>query len=171
MRKIVIIISILFLVFLDLGSKIFVEDYVFGSWKNICVYPWLNSAATPEYCERNSISISEFLSIHLSYNTGIAFSFPLEGLLLKIITIFLIVGLCFFYIREEYKKNSRLIDVAYVCIFSWALSHAYERLWYWQVVDFISVKYFAIFNLADILISIWAFLIIFSYVYYNRKHR
>jgi lipoprotein signal peptidase len=57
------------------------------------------------------------------------------------------------YIREEYPKNSRLLDTAYVAIFSGALSHAYERIFIGHVVDFIAVKYFAILNLADILIS------------------
>ncbi len=171
MRKIVIIISILFLVFFDLGSKIFIEDTVFGSWKEICTNPELNSAATPEYCEQNTLRISNFFSIELSHNNGIAFSLPIEWLLLKIITLSIILFLLFIFIKDEYPKNSRLIDTAYTFIFAGALSHAYERIFVWHVVDFIAVKYFAILNLADILISIWAFLILFSYGYYYRKHR
>ena len=78
MRKIVIIISIFFLVFLDLGSKIFVENTIFGSWKAICVNPELNTSATREYCQENTIILSEFFTIRLSYNEGIAFSLPIE---------------------------------------------------------------------------------------------
>ncbi len=171
MRKIVIIISIFFLVFLDLGSKIFVENTIFGSWKAICVNPELNTSATREYCQENTIILSEFFTIRLSYNEGIAFSLPIEWIPLKIITIFILLWLLYFYVREEYPKDSRLLDTAYVAIFSGAISHAYERIFVWHVVDFIAVKYFAILNVADILISIWAFLIIYSYVYYYRKHR
>ncbi len=171
MRKIVIVLSILFLVFLDLGSKMFVEDTVFWSWKEICTYRNLNTAATPEYCEQNILRISKFISLELSYNDGIAFSIPLEWMALKIITIFIFLFLLFIYIKEEYPKNSRLLDAAYVAIFAGALSHSYERIFIWHVVDFISVKYFAILNLADILISIWALLILYAYVYYYRKHR
>ena len=49
-------------------------------------------------------------------------------------------------------------------IFSGAISHAYERIFHGQVVDFIAVKYFAILNFADIFISIGAFLIFCAYV-------
>lgn len=171
MRKIVIIISILFFVFLDLGSKIFIEDTVFGSWKEICSNPELNSAATPEYCEQNILRISNFFSLELSHNSGIAFSLPIQWIPLKIITVLIFLFLVFLYIKEEYPKNSRLLDTAYVAILAGALCHLYERLFVGYVVDFIAVKYFAILNLADILISIWAFLVLFSYVYYYRKHR
>ena len=171
MRKILIIISILFLVFLDLGSKIFIEDTVFWSWKAICANPALNSNATEEYCQNDTLVLSKYFSLQLSHNVGIAFSLPIEWIPLKIITIVILLFLLSFYIREEYPKNSRLLDTAYVCIFAGAWSHAYERIFIWHVVDFIALKYFAILNLADILISIWALLIIYSYVYHNRKHR
>lgn len=171
MRKIVIIISIFFLVFLDLGSKIFVENTVFWSWKGICASPEFSSAATPEYCKENTLILSKYFSLQLSYNEGIAFSLPIKWIPLKIITIFILLWLLYFYVREEYPKDSRLLDTAYVAIFSGAISHAYERIFVWHVVDFIAVKYFAILNVADILISIWAFLIMYSYVYYYRKHR
>ncbi len=169
MRKIVIIISILFLVFLDLGSKMFIEDTVFGSWKEICASPELNSAAIPEYCDQNTLKISSLFSIELSRNYGIAFSLPIEGIPLKIITVLILLFLIFLYIKEEYPKNSRLLDTAYVAIFAGAIAHTYERIFVGHVLDFIAVKYFAILNLADILISTWAFLILFSYVYYYRK--
>jgi signal peptidase II len=66
----------------------------------------------------------------------------------------IIVGLLFYYTRYEYPKNSRYIDIAYGFIFSGALSHTYERIFVGYVVDFISVKYFAILNFADIFISV-----------------
>ena len=171
MRKFVILLSILFLVSLDLGSKIFIEDTVFGSWKGICQAPSLNSTATREYCDENTLSLTPWFGIHLSYNPGIAFSLPITGLPLQILTIILIIGLIYFFFTEEYPKWSRLLDAAYVLILAWALSHGYERIFVWHVVDFISVRYFAILNFADIFISIGAFLIVSYYVYHRREHR
>jgi signal peptidase II len=80
----------------------------------------------------------------------------------------LIIGIIFLYAREEFQKNSKIIDIGYVLILSGGLSHAYERIFIGHVVDFIAVKYFAILNFADIFISIGAFLIIFFYVYSHR---
>lgn len=109
----------------------------------------------------------EYLGIRLSYNTGIAFSLPVTGLPLQIITLILIVWLFFYYFRVEYPKHAWLLDVGYSLILAWALSHAYERIFVGHVIDFISVKYFAILNFADIFISIGACFIFF--IYYVRK--
>jgi lipoprotein signal peptidase len=54
----------------------------------------------------------------------------------------------------EWKKNMPLIDIGFACIISGAISHAYERIFIGHVIDFIYIKYFAILNFADILISI-----------------
>ena len=48
-----------------------------------------------------------------------------------------------------------------------AISHAYERIFVGHVIDFIAVQYFAIFNFADIFISIGAALLFIAY--YVRK--
>ena len=106
----------------------------------------------------------EYLWLQLSYNHGIAFSLPITGLPLQILTILIIIGLFFYYTRYEYPKNSRYIDMGFGLIFSGALSHAYERIFLGYVVDFISVKYFAILNFADIFISVWGFLLLLIYI-------
>jgi signal peptidase II len=115
--------------------------------------------------------VSDLLGLKLSYNTGIAFSLPIEGIFLKIITLVILFWLVYYYMKEEYPKRSSLLDMGYVLIFSWAIAHTYERLWVGHVIDFISVKYFAILNFADIFISAWTFLVILSYVIIHWKHR
>lgn len=164
MRIFFLITSLLFCIALDMSSKAFVEDTVFWTWKEICIHPELNSAATVEYCRDNTLSLTDFFSIHLSYNSGIAFSLPVRGIVLQIITLLLIGGILYQYFSVEYPKKSKLLDAGYVLVLSWALSHAYERIFVGHVVDFIAVKYFAILNIADIFISVWAFLLILAYV-------
>ena len=164
MRIFLLIISLFFCIALDMGSKAFVENTVFWTWKEICAHPELNSAATVEYCRDNTLSFTDFFSFHLSYNSGIAFSLPIRGIFLQLLTLFLIVGIMYQYVSVEYSKKSKLLDTGYILILSWALSHAYERIFVGHVVDFIAVKYFAILNIADIFISVWAFLLILAYV-------
>ncbi len=108
--------------------------------------------------------LGDFISIKLSYNSWVAFSLPIQWILLQCITLILIIGLLYQYITVEYTKNNRWIDAAYVLILAWALSHAYERIFFGHVIDFIAVKYFAILNIADIFISVGAFFLILAYV-------
>ncbi|MBP6981670.1 signal peptidase II [Candidatus Gracilibacteria bacterium] len=112
----------------------------------------------------------DIFSLKLAYNRGVAFSLPISGLFLQILTILIIGFLGKHFYQVEYPKKSRLLDFGYMLIFSGAISHAYERIFHGQVVDFIAVKYFAILNFADIFISIGAFLIFCAYVI-HRKHR
>lgn len=150
MRRIVIVIfSILGLISIDFFSKKYIESIL--------------SIDNNKYFS----IFGDYIGISLSYNTGIAFSLPITGIPLQIVTIFLVVWLIWYYVSEEYSKHSKLLDIWYVFILAWAISHAYERIFVWHVIDFIAVKYFAILNFADILISIGACFIFF--VYYVRK--
>lgn len=151
MRRIAIISSlILVLVFIDYLSKQYVQDILTGR--------------IHEYFP----IIGEYIGISLSYNSGIAFSLPITGMPLQLITTLLVFWLWFYYFRYEYPRWQYLLDIWYSCILAWALSHGYERIFNWYVIDFISVKYFAILNFADIFISIGACLIFFVY-YVGKK--
>lgn len=91
-------------------------------------------------------------------NPWIAFSLPVQWLLLKVVTIILILGISYYYIYCE-KKNL-WTNLWYWVLLWWALWNAYERIVYWSVTDFIAVKYFSVFNLADSFIFIWVFILI-----------
>lgn len=150
MRRIAIVyISIIVLVCIDFFSKQYIEIFFAGNLHQYFPILW------------------EYLGIQLSYNTGIAFSLPITGFSLQLITCILIVWLFYYYFRIEYTKYSRILDIGYSLILAWAISHAYERIFIGHVIDFISIKYFAILNFADIFISIGACFIFF--IYYVRK--
>lgn len=91
MRRIVIIfIFILALISIDALSKNLVPSITTGDYIPL---------------------IGEYLGLQLSYNPGIAFSLPITGLPLQIITILLVSGLIVYYIKDEYPKNIHLIDI------------------------------------------------------------
>ncbi len=188
MRYISLILICTFCIFLDISSKYYFDnqfavDYCeYKEWKNFShetllgwVSAWLLCSA--DYGDAQTIKIyqdnakvsiiGEYLTLKLSHNTWIAFSFPIEWIYLKILTICLTIVIVLYYISVEYPKNIRLLDVGYSLIFSGAISNWYERVFKWYVVDFISVQYFAIFNFADIFISIGAAILFI--VYYVRK--
>lgn len=105
-------------------------------------------------------------------NTWIAFSIAIPFLILKSITIILIILIFYYYINElklEKKKNNIfLLKISFWLILSWAIWNWIERIFNEKVIDFIWVKNFSIFNLADSFIFIWAILYLFVY-YKNNK--
>lgn len=108
--------------------------------------------------------------LQTSKNAGVAFSLPIEWIILQIITILLILGILFYYFRYEEYKNTLQTRIGYGLIVGSAISHAYDRIFSWYVLDFIWVKYFAIFNFADIFITIWVILLLLTYLQtYDRK--
>ena len=78
--------------------------------------------------------------------------------------------MCYYYFKEEYKKRQKLVDLSFVLILSWALWNWYERIFNSKVIDFIWVKYFSIFNIADAYITIWVILYILNYYFLKKKN-
>ncbi len=162
MRKLLIIIlSIAALIYFDYVSK-WLFSWVYQSLIVECPLSY-----HPDCLWKYYPIAGELIWIQLSYNSGIAFSLPITGLPLQIITMVLVIWLLGYYFYTEYPKKSKLLDVWYILIIAGALSHAYERIFNWYVIDFISIKYFAILNFADIFITIGACFIFFAY--YVRK--
>jgi len=117
---------------------------------------------------QNKINILwDFLYLQYVENTGIAFSTQIP--FLKILTIVLIIGIFVYYFKERNNtKNKKLLDLSFWLILAWAIWNAIERIFYWKVVDFLWVKYFSVFNLADSFITIWA--ILYLYLEFRRKN-
>lgn len=113
------------------------------------------------------VLVPNFLSFEYVQNTGIAFSIPLSWSLLKVITVILIFGIFWYYWKEEKKKESKILNLSYAFIFAGAVWNAWERIFRWYVTDMISVEHFAVFNLADSYITLWAIGIMYYYYRYN----
>lgn len=113
------------------------------------------------------IIIPHVLAFQYAQNIGIAFSIPLTGIALKVITVILIFGIFWYYYTSERQKKSTLVDISYTLIFAGAIGNAWERIFRSYVTDFISLEHFAIFNLADSYISLWAMWLIYYYIKYT----
>ncbi len=105
--------------------------------------------------------ISTDLSLIFSKNTFIAFSLPtFFNPLFLIIPIILL--LLVFFIRC--LKNNLLYESAgLLLILLGAGSNLYDRLWYSYVIDYINLRYFTVFNIADAMICIGVFFLIIFY--------
>lgn len=113
------------------------------------------------FWQTNPKIISADLSLIFSKNTFIAFSLPtFFNPLFLIIPI--IVLLLVFFIRC--LKNNLLYEGAgLLLILLGAGSNLYDRLRYSYVIDYINLRYFTVFNIADAMICLGALFLIILY--------
>ncbi len=95
--------------------------------------------------------LGNWLKLQLAYNPGIAFGLPLNYLLILclycFILFFLISHLVSCYLH---KKLLKILSLSLILV--GAFSNLLDRLYVGRVIDYIDVKYYSIFNLADALI-------------------
>ncbi|MGE4443448.1 MAG: signal peptidase II [Candidatus Altimarinota bacterium] len=140
-------IGIFFLIFIDLFTKFIAKNDLIIQ-KNL---------------------VGDFLYFRYVENIGIAFSLPITGIVLKVLTIILIGVIFWYYYTEEKKKNLKIIDASFMFVLAGALGNGYERVFNGKVIDFIGVKYFSVFNIADIFITIGVVLYIYSLIFLQKK--
>jgi signal peptidase II len=95
--------------------------------------------------------LGDFFQFNFTPNYNIAFSLPISGVFLNFLIISIIIvllyELLFSEIRKEWLKASFLTFI----IFG-AISNILDRLKYGFVIDYLDLKYFTVFNLADVMI-------------------
>ncbi len=110
----------------------------------------------------------DFIYLQFIKNPWIAFWIKVNPIFLKIITIILIIAIFYYYRHEKKTIKDKLLDISFWLILAWAIWNAIERIFNPWVVDFIWVKYFAIFNLADSYITIWWLIYIYIMCKYKK---
>lgn len=94
--------------------------------------------------------INDIVSLTYIYNSGAAFGIMQGKAWLFVVAAALVITFAFYYI---YKYNPALrIQYALALIVGGALGNGIDRIFYSAVVDFISVGWFPVFNVADIAI-------------------
>ncbi len=105
--------------------------------------------------------VRNVMHMTLVYNTGIAFGlFKNHGIVFIIIPIIAVVLLVFniFYYHNN-KELSRLYIVGFSLILGGAIGNLIDRIAYGYVIDFIDLRVWPVFNIADSAITIGAFII------------
>ncbi len=95
--------------------------------------------------------VSGLLKFNLVKNYHIAFSLPVTGLGLNILIITIIICLlyCLLYLlkKQKYWQANFLL-----AIILGASSNLLDRIKYGYVIDYFDLKYFTVFNLADVMV-------------------
>lgn len=149
MREVLALSIILLCILIDFSSKVFIMSL------------------------QSNFDINSYISIYLVYNTGIAFSLfdeigaSANRILSGFIFIILII-LSFILIKST--KSSKKFFYGLTLIIGGGVSNFIDRYIDGSVVDFILIHYDnlyfpAIFNIADIFISIGTLFILLSFIY------
>ncbi len=105
--------------------------------------------------------LSDWFLFRFTLNPYISFSLPFSGILLNITIILIIIGLIYYIFYLILNKKNKLLNhndrkitlILLTIILFGAISNIQDRLIYGYVIDYLELKYFTVFNLADIMIS------------------
>lgn len=105
------------------------------------------------FCCQNWLGLKTFL------NEGIAFGYPMPVVISLALSFIIIIALGVAAIRN-YHNYTAIIILSIALIIIGAVSNLLDRLYFGQVIDFINVGPWPVFNLADIFIVLGAGIII-----------
>lgn len=106
--------------------------------------------------------LGNYFSFYFTPNNYIAFSIPFSGHILNTTIILLIIALTLYLINSIKKKTDYYEISGLVLMICGAFSNIIDRLYYSYVIDCLSLRYFTVFNLADVMISLGAIILIYK---------
>lgn len=123
-----------------------------------------------------SVPVLPFLSLFRTHNTGIAFSLLDDFGSVGLIAVTLAVMGFVAFIAARTDPAQRLARLGFALIIGGALGNLIDRVWHGHVVDYILFHLpswsFAIFNLADVFITVGAGLVILDeFLVWRRSRR
>jgi len=122
---------------------------------------WLKTVALGLTAGSYQRLASDLFIFRFSANYRIAFSLPISGPALPLAVLIVIVALAIYANRIPKKPGYQIERLAIGMIIMGAISNLIDRLAYGYVVDYLELRYFTVFNLADTLITVGAAILIF----------
>ena len=101
--------------------------------------------------------IKNFLNLTLVYNRGAAFGFFQNQLLLFVLVSLFAIGLILYNLKN--KKNSVILKLSLSLILGGSVGNLIDRLRFGFVIDFLDLRVWPVFNLADSVITVAALLL------------
>lgn len=95
--------------------------------------------------------LGDLLRLDFQGNRYIAFSLPLSGGALNLLVAGIIIFLIYYWIKLHFGGQYDESVAVWFAIFG-SVSNLYDRFRYGFVIDYLDLKYFTVFNLADAMI-------------------
>lgn len=117
--------------------------------------------------------LGDFFRLNYVENTGMAFSI-LAGsgsrVFLVLVPAVIVAGLLVYWKKTE-KQYRPVYSVSVMMIAAGGLSNIFDRVTRGSVTDFFDLKWFAVFNVADIAAVLGCFLLVYSVFFAERKEK
>jgi signal peptidase II len=104
--------------------------------------------------------IKNIFHFTLVYNTGIAFGIFKNNNGIFILISFIIILLILKNLRD--KSQNKIFKLALVMIIAGALGNLWDRIYFGYVIDFLDLRIWPVFNIADTSISFGIILILYN---------
>lgn len=123
---------------------------------------YLKFLAAEKLADKSFNLLSNIFTFNFTPNYYIAFSLPLQGFWLNSVISLIILAIIAFLIKSIRNKENKLFISGLSLILIGAISNLIDRLQSGYVIDYLYLKHFTVFNLADVCISLGAILILIS---------
>lgn len=112
------------------------------------------------------------LKFNFAENYGIAFGIGLNNIIILILIFIALIVIIHALIKAytESEKDLFLL-IALTIIFAGAVSNLIDRFTHGFVIDYIDLKYFTVFNLADVMISVGVVILLFNLLLKHKLDR
>jgi signal peptidase II len=107
--------------------------------------------------------IKNIFHITVVFNTGAAFGI-LKGKTSFLIYLGLVFMLVFFTALKKEKDKNLIVFISYGLILGGTISNLFDRIFFGYVVDYIDLRIWPVFNLADSAITVGVILLILNYL-------
>jgi signal peptidase II len=113
--------------------------------------------------------LGNFFSLEFVKNYYISFSIPLSGPILTAAIGLIILALLIYWLKILFSPNLQSsifnLQVPLAILITGAILNFIDRIRYGFVIDYFNLKYFTVFNLADIMIVIGVIILIINQKY------
>jgi signal peptidase II len=127
---------------------------------------FLKDSALKQFSLKSINLVHDLLVFRAVKNYYIAFSLPFisgKWLIMATLAILIFLASMLYKMREE---HSRIVSIS--LILAGAISNLVDRIYYGFVIDYFDLKYFTVFNIADMMIVSGSLLLVYS-VYFGNK--
>ncbi len=132
---------------------------LFGTIVIILFIDFLTKSKMLLFADNPLWMVPDKLGFRLVYNSGVAFSLPLSGILAIFVSLSIVSGLFYYYFTHT--NRNAYSSMGFAMVIGGALGNILDRIVYGHVIDFIQIYWYPIFNIADIFVSFGFIWIIF----------
>jgi signal peptidase II len=141
----------------------------------VIIDQWIKLQVETQLVMHDKVDMLPFLALFRTYNTGVAFSMFSwigdKGLILLSLAVVAFV----LYLAARTRPDQIAARAGFALIVGGAIGNLIDRSFYGHVIDYIlfhtPVWSFAVFNLADVFITIGAALVLFEEFFGSRRQR